>query len=126
MHACFVSGGCRLYVVCGDTILFVYVAFMGDLVQFCWVFLVDIPSSSHSLGDFDTQCRAIFQRCVNLYINRVQDYILSPDCLFRVTHAAAAHGACQESMANTGLPGRRPVVALLWIKFELFFFSGML
>ena len=29
MHACFVSGGCRLYVVCGDTMLFVYVAFMG-------------------------------------------------------------------------------------------------
>ena len=86
----------------------------------------DIPSSSHSLGDFDTQCRAIFQRYVNLYINCVQDYILSPDCLFRVTHAAAAHGACQESMAITGLPGRRPAVALLWIKLELFFLSGML
>ena len=82
MHACFVSGGCRLYVVCGDTMLFVYVAFMGGLVQFCWVFLVDIPSSSHSLGDFDTQCRAIFQWYVNLYTNRVQNYILSPDCLF--------------------------------------------
>ena len=62
--------------------LFVYVAFMGGLVQFCWVFLVDIPSSSHSLGDFDTQCRAIFQRYVHLYTNRIQDYILSPDCLF--------------------------------------------
>ena len=60
--------------------LFVYVAFMGGLVQFCWVFLVDIPSSSHSLGDFDTQCRAIFRRYVNLYTNRIQDYILSPDC----------------------------------------------
>ena len=107
--------------------LFVYVAFMGGLVQFCWVFLVDIPSSSHSLGDFDTQYRAIFQRYVNLYINRVQNYILSPDCLFRVTHAAAAHGACQESMAITGLPERCPAVALLWINFELFFFfSGML
>ena len=116
------SGGCRLYVVCGDTMLFVYVAFMGGLVQFCWVFLVDILSSSHSLGDFDTQCRAIFQRYVNLYINCVQDYILSRDCLFRVTHAAAANGACQESMAITGLPGRCPAVALLWKKFELFFF----
>ena len=102
--------------------LFVYVTFMGGLVQFCWVFLVDILSSSHSLGNFDMQCRAIFQRYVNLYINRVQDYILSPDCLFQVTHAAAAHGACQECMAITGLPGRRPAVALLWIKFELFFF----
>ena len=102
--------------------LFVYVAFMGSLVQFCWVFLVDILSSNHSLGDFNMQCRAIFQRYVNLYINRVQDYILSPDCLFRVTHAAAAHGACQESMAITGLPRRHPAVALLWIKFELFFF----
>ena len=60
--------------------LFVYVAFMGGLVQFCWIFLVDILSSSHSLGDFDTQCRTIFQRYVNLYINRVQDYILSPVC----------------------------------------------
>ena len=103
--------------------LFVYVAFMGDLVQFCWVFLVDILSSSHSLGDFDTQCRAILQKYINLYINRVQDYILSHDCLFRVTHAAVAHGACQESMVITGLPGWRPAVALLWIKF---FFSGML
>ena len=102
--------------------LFVYVAFMGGLVQFCWVFLVDILSSSHSLGNFNTQCRAIFQRYVNLYINCVQDYILSPGCLFRVTHAAAAHGACQKSMAITGLPGRHPAVALLWIKFELFFF----
>ena len=104
--------------------LFVYVAFMGGIVQFYWVFLVDILSSSHSLGNFDMQCRAIFQRYVNLYINRVQDYILSPDCLFRVTHAAAAHGACQESVAITGLPGRRPAVALLWIKFELLFFQG--
>ena len=85
--------------------LFVYVAFMGGLVQFCWVFLVDIPSS-HSLGDFDTQCRAIFQRYINLYTNRVQDYILSPDCLFRVTHAAAAHGACQESMATQYLASK--------------------
>ena len=102
--------------------LFVYVAFVGSLVQFCWVFLVDILSSSHSLGNFDMQCRAIFQKYVNLYINRVQDYILSPDCLFRVTHVAAAHGACQESMAITGLPGWCPAVALLWTKFELFFF----
>ena len=55
MHACFVSGGCRLYmyVAFGDTMLFVYVAFMGGLVQSCWVFQVDILSSSHSLGDFD-------------------------------------------------------------------------
>ena len=106
--------------------LFVYVAFMGSLVQFCWVFLVDILSSSHSFGDFDTQCRAIFQRYVNLYINCVQDYILSPDCLFRVTHAAAGHGACQESMAITDLPGWRPAVPLLWTKFELFFSFRML
>ena len=62
--------------------LFVYVTFMGGLVQSCWVFLVDILSSSHSLGDFNMQCRAIFQRYVNLCINRFQDYILSPDCLF--------------------------------------------
>ena len=53
VHAYFVSGGCCLYVACGDTMLFVYVAFMGGLVQFCWVFLVDILSSSHSLGYFD-------------------------------------------------------------------------
>ena len=46
--------------------MFVYVAFMGGLVQFCWVFLVDILSSSHFLGDFDTQCRTIFQRYVNV------------------------------------------------------------
>ena len=39
--------------------LFVYVAFMGGLVQFCWVFLVDILSSSHSLDDVDMRCRAI-------------------------------------------------------------------
>ena len=83
---------------------------------------MDILSSSHSLGDFDTQCRAIFQRYVNLYINHVQDYILSPDCLFRVTYAAAAHGACQESMAITGLPGRHPAVALLWKNLNSFFF----
>ena len=50
---CFVSGGCCLYVACGDTMLFVYVTFMGGLVQSCWVFLVNILSSSHSLGDFD-------------------------------------------------------------------------
>ena len=49
VHACFVSGGCCLYVACGDTMLFVYVACMGGLVQFCYVFLVDILSSSHSL-----------------------------------------------------------------------------
>ena len=29
--------------------LFVYVAFMGGLVQFCWVFLVDILSSTLSV-----------------------------------------------------------------------------
>ena len=56
--------------------------FMLHLVQFCWVFLVEILSSSRSFGDFDTQCRAIFQKYINLYINRVQDYVLSPDCLF--------------------------------------------
>ena len=57
--------------------LFVYVAFMGGLVQFCWVFLVDIPSSSHSLGDFDTQCRAIFQRYV-IYTLIVSKIIYCP------------------------------------------------
>ena len=60
---------------------FVYIACMGSLVQSCWVFVVDILNSSHSLGNFDAWCRAIFPRYVNLYFCD-QDYILSPDSLF--------------------------------------------
>ena len=32
---------------------------MDGLAQFWWVFKVDALSSSHSLGDFNSQCRAI-------------------------------------------------------------------
>ena len=54
VHVSFVSGDviCMLHV---ETLwpVFVYVACMGSLVQFCWIFQVDILSSSHSLSDFD-------------------------------------------------------------------------
>jgi hypothetical protein len=44
----------------GDIGLSVHVACMDSLAQFCWVFKVDALSSSQSLSDFDSQCRAIF------------------------------------------------------------------
>ena len=63
MHACIVSGR-QLFVVTAETLGCLFLLHAWTVWLSWWVFKVDALSSSHSLGDSYSQCRAVFPRYV--------------------------------------------------------------